>query len=212
MPGKHPPSHILYPIRHVAQKVHAELGGGLKCGVYLDALEERYRAIGQGMERNVLLPVTSGRVSAEYFAAGGIHADFTFKNRMVLVRAVSNPGSITEKMMLSHWFAMNDTGIPLGIILNFGLGEFEYRHVMHKAYEREFKVAQGWIRPEYGWTRADGSWARPGDSWTRGDDSRARADGGQGAMRDEPQAEPRRARRVVVVRRAGTGAAASRTA
>jgi GxxExxY protein len=137
MAHKHPPCRVLYPIQRAAREIHAALGAGLKCGVYLDALEQRFAGGLCGMERGVLLPVVAEGIARE------IRADFTFKNRTVLVRVVSNMGLITEEMRVAHWFAMNDTGVPLGIILNFGRDEFDYQHVVHKGYEYKLKAERG---------------------------------------------------------------------
>ncbi|GHV62287.1 hypothetical protein AGMMS49587_08680 [Spirochaetia bacterium] len=39
MSVNHTPSAVLCPIKRAARKIHAQLGGGLLTGVYLDALE-----------------------------------------------------------------------------------------------------------------------------------------------------------------------------
>jgi hypothetical protein len=103
----------------------------------MDALEQRFMGGYRGMERDVLLPAVREGTGRE------IHADFTFKNRAVLVRVVSNPGLITKEMRVAHWHEMNDTGLPLGIILNFGRAEFDYQHIVHQAYEQKAKAELG---------------------------------------------------------------------
>jgi hypothetical protein len=134
MPNNNAPCHILYPIHRAAREIHAALGGGLERAAYMDALEQRFMGGYRGMERGVLLPATCG------VAARAVRADFTFKNRTVLVRVVSEPGLITTEMRVAHWREMNDTGLPLGIILNFGRDEFDYQHVVHQAYEQKAKA------------------------------------------------------------------------
>ncbi|GHV62299.1 hypothetical protein AGMMS49587_08730 [Spirochaetia bacterium] len=154
MSVNHTPSAVLCPIKRAARKIHAQLGGGQLTGVYLDALETWFSGGKNGMERNVLLsPVgerrlADGSVLPRSALSDGLRADFTFKHRTVLVRVLSQPDPVSEKALQNLWFALNDTGLPLGIIMNFGRSEFESAHVVHRAYEHRFKQEQGLIPPD----------------------------------------------------------------
>jgi hypothetical protein len=111
----------------------------------MDALEQRFAGGGYGMERNVMLPIVSNKVAPGGFTEGGICADFTFVHRSVLVLVLANPCHITEDMKRRHWFRLNDTGIPLGLILNFGGESFEYHRIVHQANLAKWNdVRQQW--------------------------------------------------------------------
>ncbi|GHV62427.1 hypothetical protein AGMMS49587_09260 [Spirochaetia bacterium] len=154
MSVNHTPSAVLCPIKRAARKIHAQLGGGLLTGVYLDALEAWFAGGKNGMERNVLLPpigvrwMADGAVRPRSVLSEGFRADFTFKHRTVLARVLSQPNPISEKAQHNFWFALNDTGAPLGIIMNFGRDEFESAYVVHRIYEHRFKQEKGLIPPD----------------------------------------------------------------
>ncbi|GHT53472.1 hypothetical protein FACS1894106_4360 [Spirochaetia bacterium] len=85
----------------------------------------------------MILPYIAG--TPQYDPQEFIKADFTFLNRKVLVRIASYQGEISLDASRNLWWRMSVTGIPLGLILNFGRPEFEYRRVMHHKYLQQWR-------------------------------------------------------------------------
>ncbi|GHV65797.1 hypothetical protein AGMMS49587_20400 [Spirochaetia bacterium] len=118
--------YTIRPIYRAAAKVFAELGPAKKKEWrhrYLGALAAQFPGGQYGMEREVPLP-------------GLLHpADFTFIYRHILVRVAIYPWSIkpSDSLRADMWRRLDATGIPLGVILNFGREEYEHLRVVHYA-------------------------------------------------------------------------------
>jgi GxxExxY protein len=127
--------HLRYYLREIyraAREIHAELGPDCKRKHYAAALAARFSGGRYGCERDVELPCSKG-------AQDSITADFTFLNRKVLVRVVLYQWEITPGVCRDLWERLDATGVPLGLILNFGSPAFEYRRVQHQGYVQQWR-------------------------------------------------------------------------
>jgi GxxExxY protein len=114
------PHHALYPVRKAYREVYAELGPGLEKERYIEALAQRLKDTNHHFETNAELPCSAG---------GYMHADLTYAHRKVYILVGENPRQIPESVCNRMQFRLKATGIPMGIILNFGREEPEYRQV-----------------------------------------------------------------------------------
>ncbi|GHT55856.1 hypothetical protein AGMMS50233_06500 [Endomicrobiia bacterium] len=132
---------ILREIYRTAQEIHAELGPGYRRKRYAGALAARYSGQRYGCEQDVILPCIAGmpQYGPPEDPAEFIKADFTFLNRKVLVRVVLYQWEITPGVCRDLWWRMNVTGVPLGLILNFGRPEFKYKRVVHHKYLQQWQ-------------------------------------------------------------------------
>ncbi|GHT56319.1 hypothetical protein FACS1894109_04900 [Spirochaetia bacterium] len=132
---------LLRDIFRTARKIHAELGPNYRRKRYVGALAAHYSGGRRGCEQDVILPCIAGtpQYGPPEDPAEFINADFTFLNRKVLVRVVLYQWEITPGVSRDLWWRMNVTGIPLGLILNFGRPEFEYRRIVHHKYLQQWR-------------------------------------------------------------------------
>jgi GxxExxY protein len=118
------PHHALYPVRKAYREVYAELGPGLEKERYVDALAQRLKDTNHHFETDALIPFGKGK---------GMHADLTYAHRKVYVKVALIPAGISDGAAQKILFRLNVTGIPMGIILNFGCNAPEYRQVVNTA-------------------------------------------------------------------------------
>jgi GxxExxY protein len=127
----------LYPLRKAAREIHAELGPGLEKSRYLDALAAKFEGGPWHFERDVEVPLTER--AAPRYHKNSVKADFTFKYRKVLVRVMVEPRLVSHIDRSRHMQRMEDLGIPLGLILNFGLPELDYGRLLHVELLRQWR-------------------------------------------------------------------------
>jgi hypothetical protein len=127
---------FLREIIRTARKIHTELGPDYKRKQYAGALAAGFSGGRWGCEQNVTLPsiIQSSHWKPDRPQPDFFKADFTFLNRNVLVRVVLYQWEIPLGVCRDLWQRMDATGVPLGLILNFGRPAFEYRRVMHSGY------------------------------------------------------------------------------
>jgi GxxExxY protein len=137
--------HVRYVLREIyrtAREIHTELGPGYKRKRYAGALAARFSGCRYGCERDVALPsiVQSPHWKPDHPLPAYFNADFTFLYRKILVRVVLYQWEIPPGVCRDLWQRIDATGVPLGLILNFGRPEFEYRRVMHHGYLRQWRT------------------------------------------------------------------------
>ncbi|GHV45036.1 hypothetical protein AGMMS49546_30000 [Spirochaetia bacterium] len=132
---------ILREIYRTAREIHAELGPDCRRKHYAGALAAHYSGRRYGCEQDVILPCIAGtpQYGPQDDPAEFIKADFTFLDRKVLVRVVLYQWEISLGVCRDLWWRMNVTGVPLGLILNFGSPEFEYKRVVHHKYLEQWR-------------------------------------------------------------------------
>jgi GxxExxY protein len=116
------PHQAFYPVRKAYREVYEELGTGLDKTLYIEALAQKLKNTCRHYETTVTLPCSAG---------GIMHADLTYAYRKVYVKLTRSPAGISDGVCKKMQFRLKATGIPLGIILNFGKEEPEYRQVVY---------------------------------------------------------------------------------
>ncbi len=99
--------------------VHLELGPGLLESVYEIVMLDSLRQRGLAVERQVWIPIRyNGRIFEE-----GFRADLLVEDRLLIeLKSTERHAPVHAKQLLTY---LRLTGLPLGFLMNFGMGTFK---------------------------------------------------------------------------------------
>jgi GxxExxY protein len=122
LPNKLVPSRALYPVRKAYKEVYDELGPGKEKEQYIEALSQKLKNSCHQVETHVKLRCRGGVFMG---------ADLTYAHRKVYIAVTAVPREISDGAAKKILFRLREAGMPLGIILNFGSEEADYRQVVN---------------------------------------------------------------------------------
>lgn len=116
-----------YAIIGAAMAVHGELGHGFLEAVYQEALAMEFETLGIPFNRECLIPISyKGRT-----LSCGYRADFVcFDNTITEIKDLSQINSSHEAQIIHY---LKATGMPKGVLLNFGAKKLEYKRFVGPA-------------------------------------------------------------------------------
>jgi GxxExxY protein len=115
---------ITHKIIGAARTVHHRIGPGYKERLYLDMLSEKIAALGLPVEAEKAIEVTvDGR------ARGVLYPDLVV-NGVVVVECKVDAQWLTDVEVIQLLTYLAVTGLPVGLLLNFGRRRLESRRVL----------------------------------------------------------------------------------
>lgn len=136
MPPEHTPHYndITNKILRAARAVHHKVGPGHKEQLYQDLLIEKIHAIGLAVQAGRALEVAiDGR------RRGWLYPDLVVNNTVIVECKVA-PQWLTDAEVVQVLTYLAVSGLPLGLLLNFGQARLESRRVLPP------KRADQWVR------------------------------------------------------------------
>lgn len=117
---------LSYCIVGAAMEVHATLGPGFLEAVYAESLAHEFRLRDLGFRREIQVPVRYKGI-----LVGDYKADFVVEKTVLLeVKAVACLND-SHKAQAHNYLA--GTGLQLGIVINFGARQLEYKRVLSRS-------------------------------------------------------------------------------
>ncbi|MGB9722979.1 MAG: GxxExxY protein [Chloroflexia bacterium] len=133
-----PHEDITYRIIGAAMAVHRRLGPGHKEEVYQRALEAELEEAGLAFEAQKCLEVyDKGRLVGYYIP------DFVVEDRVIVeIKAFA---TIHQRYLGQVITYLNHTGLPVGLLINFGERSLRTRRVFPSPQAAEFRVNYQWL-------------------------------------------------------------------
>jgi len=152
---KGPHEDVTYRIIGACMAVHRRLGPGHKEEVYQSALEGEFADIGLSFEAQQNLEVYDEERLVGYYIP-----DFIVEGKVILeIKAFA---TLHQKYLGQVITYLNHTGLPIGLLINFGERSLRPRRVFPSPQAAEFRVNHHWLFVP-GWLKAE----RDMDSTTR---------------------------------------------
>jgi GxxExxY protein len=135
---KAPHEDITYRAIGAAMAVHRRIGPGHKESVYQRALEAELEKIGFAFEAQKNLEVyDEGRLVGYYIP------DFIVEAKVIVeIKAFATLHAKYLGQVITY---LNHTGLPIGLLVNFGERSLRYRRVFPSPQTAEFRVNYQWL-------------------------------------------------------------------
>jgi GxxExxY protein len=135
---KGPHEDITYRIIGVCMAVHRRLGPGHKEDVYQQALEASLEEAGLAFEAQKNLDVYDGERLVGYYIP-----DFIVEGKVILeIKAFA---TLHQKYLGQVITYLNHTGLPIGLLINFGERSLRPRRVFPSPPATEFRANHQWL-------------------------------------------------------------------
>lgn len=133
-----PHEDVTYRVNGAAMAVHRRLGPGHKEEVYQRALEAEFEKAGLSFEAQKSLEVyDEGRLIGYYIP------DFIVEDKVIVeIKAFA---TIHPKYLGQVITYLNHTGLPVGLLINFGERSLCIRRVFSSPQAKEFRVNHRWL-------------------------------------------------------------------
>ncbi len=129
---------LTYRIIGAAMAVHSRIGPGHKEAIYQRALEEQFCQAGLSFEPEKNLPVYDGSRLLGYYIP-----DFIVENKVIVeLKAFS---TVPQKYLGQVITYLNHTGLPVGLLINFGERSLRHRRVFPSPQAAEFRHNYQWL-------------------------------------------------------------------
>jgi GxxExxY protein len=133
-----PHEDLTYRINGAAMAVHRRLGPGHKEEVYQRALEAEFARVGLAFQAQRNLEVYDGDLLIGYYIP-----DFIVEDRVIVeIKAFA---TLQPKYLGQVITYLNHTGLPIGLLINFGERTLRVRRVFPSPQAREFQVNHQWL-------------------------------------------------------------------
>ena len=135
---KAPYEDITYRITGAAMAVHRRIGPGQKEVIYQRALEAEFEKIGLAFEAQKNLEVCDeGRLVGYYIP------DFIVEGKVIVeIKAFA---TLHVKYLGQVITYLNHTGLPIGLLINFGERSLRNRRVFPSPQAAEFRINHQWL-------------------------------------------------------------------
>ena len=135
---KAPYQDVTYRAIGAAMAVHRRIGPGHKEAVYQRALEAELEKIGLAFEAQKNLEVyDEGRLVGYYIP------DFIVEAKVIVeIKAFATLHAKYLGQVITY---LNHTGLPIGLLINFGERSLRYRRVFPSPQTAEFRVNYQWL-------------------------------------------------------------------
>jgi len=135
---KAPHEDITYRIIGAAMAVHRRLGPGHKEAVYQQALEAEFEKAGIAFEAQKNLEVYDEERLVGYYIP-----DFIVEAKVIVeIKAFA---TLHIKYLGQVITYLNHTGLPIGLLINFGERSLRHRRVFPSPQTAEFRVNHQWL-------------------------------------------------------------------
>jgi GxxExxY protein len=133
-----PHENLTYRIIGAAMSVHRRMGPGHKEDVYQRALEAEFVSVGVSFEAQKTLEVyDAGRLVGYYIP------DFIVEGKAIVeIKAFAQ---LPQKYLGQVITYLNHTGLPVGLLINFGERSLRSRRVFPSPQAAEFRINHQWL-------------------------------------------------------------------
>ena len=135
---KGPHEDLTYRIIGAAMAVHRRVGPGQKEVVYQRALEAEFEEAGLSFEAQKNLPIYDGDRLLGFYIPDLIVEG----NVIVEIKAFA---ALHEKYLGQVITYLNHTGLPVGLLINFGARSLRWRRVFPSPQATEFRLNYQWV-------------------------------------------------------------------
>lgn len=133
-----PHEDLTYRIIGAAMAVHRRLGPGHKEAIYQRALEEQFIQASLSFEPEKNLPVYDGNRLLGFYIP-----DFIIEGKVIVeIKAFS---TLPQKYLGQIITYLNHTGLPIGLLINFGERSLRHRRVFPSPQATEFRHNFQWM-------------------------------------------------------------------
>jgi GxxExxY protein len=133
-----PHEDLTYRIIGAAMAVHGRIGPGYKEAIYQRALEEQFVQENLSFEPEKNLPVYDGKRLLGFYIP-----DFIVEGKVIVeIKAFS---TLPQKYLGQVITYLNHTGLPIGLLINFGERSLRQRRVFPSPQATEFRHNFQWI-------------------------------------------------------------------
>jgi len=115
---------LSYKIMQAVFEVHNQLGPGFLENIYEEALAHEFSLQKISFARQKIIQVSyKGKIIGQH------RLDMVINNEIILeLKAVSELADIHKQQLLSY---LKSTGLPLGILINFGTSRVQYTRIVN---------------------------------------------------------------------------------
>lgn len=129
---------LTYRIIGAAMAVHSRIGPGQKEAIYQRALEEQFCQADLSFEPQKNLPVYDGNRLLGFYIP-----DFIVEDKVIVeIKAFA---TVPQKYLGQVITYLNHTGLPIGLLINFGERSLRPRRVFPSPQAAEFRQNYQWI-------------------------------------------------------------------
>lgn len=133
-----PHEDLTYRIIGAAMVVHSRIGPGHKEAIYQRALEEQFCQAKLSFEPEKNLPIYDGNRLLGFYIP-----DFIVEGKVIVeIKAFS---TMPQKYLGQVITYLNHTGLPIGLLINFGERSLRPRRVFPSPQAAEFRYDYQWI-------------------------------------------------------------------
>jgi len=133
-----PHEDLTYRIIGAALAVHRRLGPGYKERMYQNALEAELEQVGLSFEGEPKLEVYDGERLVGYYIP-----DLIVEGKVIVeLKAFA---TLHQKYLGQVITYLNHTGLPVGLLINFGERSLRPRRVFPSPQATEFRINQQWL-------------------------------------------------------------------
>jgi hypothetical protein len=132
------PTRAFYPVRKAFKEVFASMGPDASREQYIEALEQKLKDTCHQVRKNMVIPCRDGT---------RLRLDLLYAHQKVCISVKRLTRGIDDGERAKLQKKLDATGIPLGIILNFGTVEPEYVQVVN--WERLLEKRQALMQHRY---------------------------------------------------------------
>jgi GxxExxY protein len=133
-----PHEDLTYRIIGAAMAIHRRIGPGQKEAIYQRALEEQFKQVGLNFEPEKNLPVYDGSRLLGFYIP-----DFIVEGKVIVeIKAFA---TVHQKYLGQVITYLNHTGLPIGLLINFGERSLRPRRVFPSPQATEFQHNYQWI-------------------------------------------------------------------
>lgn len=118
-----------YKIIGAAINVHNQLGCGFLEAVYQEALELEFKFQNIFHQREKSLPIYYNQIKLHT----SYKSDFICFNKIIVeLKAVQHLTTMYESQVINY---LKSSGLPIGLLINFGSQKLQYKRLVHKLTE-----------------------------------------------------------------------------
>lgn len=135
---KGPHEDLTYRIIGAAMTIHRRIGPGQKEAIYQRALEAQFEQEGLNFEPEKNIPVYDGNRLLGFYIP-----DFIIEGKVIVeIKAFS---TLSQKYLGQVITYLNHTGLPIGLLINFGERSLRHRRIFPSPQATEFQQNYQWM-------------------------------------------------------------------